>query len=94
MLAYLVSTNDKLIFWWLVLHPYYKLAYIQQNWGGIEEQDVERAAGNQHAINWQDEAEKVLEEAVCHHSLCHKTGSNTLTFTNRWPNTGEAAYEL
>ena len=30
----------------LVLHPYYKLAYIKIAWGGPEEQADEIAAGN------------------------------------------------
>jgi hypothetical protein len=49
----------------VALHPYYKLAYIKLAWGGEEEQAAEKAAGNQFAKNWQDEAEKVLETTVC-----------------------------
>jgi hypothetical protein len=45
----------------LVLHPYYKLAYIKLAWGGEKEQAAERLAGNQQAKNWQDEARKVVE---------------------------------
>jgi hypothetical protein len=48
----------------VVLHPYYKLAYIKLAWGGAEEQAAEIAAGNQFAKNWQDEAQKVLEKEV------------------------------
>ena len=48
----------------LVLHPYYKLDYIRLTWGGAEEQAKERAAGNRNAKNWQDEARKVVENAV------------------------------
>jgi hypothetical protein len=48
----------------VVLHPYYKLAYIKLAWGGEKEQAAERAAGNQYAKNWQDEARKVLENVV------------------------------
>jgi hypothetical protein len=51
-------TNEK------VLHPYYKLAYIKLAWGGPDEQEKERAAGNQQAKNWQDEAKKVVETEV------------------------------
>ena len=47
-----------------VLHPYYKLAYIKLAWGGVEEQAKERAEGNQHTKNWQDEARKVVEAEV------------------------------
>jgi hypothetical protein len=48
----------------IALHPYYKLAYIKLAWGGAAEQDKERAAGNQQAKNWQDEAKKLLEAEV------------------------------
>ena len=48
----------------VVLHPYYKLAYIKLAWGGAEEQAAEKAAENIYAINWQDEAQKVLETEV------------------------------
>ena len=56
----------------IVLHPYYKLEYIKLAWGGADEQDKERAAGNRHAKNWQDEAKKVLEAEVFnhYHSFC------------------------
>ena len=33
----------------VVLHPYYKLAYIKLAWGGTEEQAAEKAAGNLYA---------------------------------------------
>ncbi|KAF9242391.1 hypothetical protein BU15DRAFT_72913 [Melanogaster broomeanus] len=39
----------------LVLHPYYKLAYIKMAWGGSEEQQQEREAGNPNAKDWHDE---------------------------------------
>jgi hypothetical protein len=47
-----------------VLHPYYKLAYIKMSWGGPEEQAKERAAGNQNAKDWHDEALKVVEKTM------------------------------
>jgi hypothetical protein len=52
-----------------VLHPYYKLDYIEMAWGGAEEQAKEIRAGNKHAKNWQDEAKKIVEATVCdpHH---------------------------
>ena len=57
----------------VVLHPYYKLAYIKLAWGGAEEQAAEKATGNLSAKNWQDEALKVLENEVLYlfrfHSL-------------------------
>ncbi|KAG1728190.1 uncharacterized protein EDB91DRAFT_1060754, partial [Suillus paluster] len=48
----------------LVLHPYYKLAYIKMAWGGPEEQAREHAAGNQNAKDWHDEALKVVEKTM------------------------------
>jgi hypothetical protein len=48
----------------LVLHPYYKFAYIKLAWGGELEQEAERNAGNPHAKNWQDEARKLVESEV------------------------------
>ncbi|KAF8074785.1 hypothetical protein FPV67DRAFT_1390698, partial [Lyophyllum atratum] len=48
----------------LVLHPYYKLDYIELAWGGEAEQRKEQAEGNTHAKNWQDEARQVVEDAV------------------------------
>ncbi|KAG1719713.1 hypothetical protein EDB19DRAFT_1647826, partial [Suillus lakei] len=48
----------------LVLHPYYKLAYIAMAWGGPEEQAKERDAGNPNAKNWHDKALKVVETTM------------------------------
>jgi hypothetical protein len=48
----------------LVLHPYYKLDYIEMAWGGAKEQAEEHAAGNLDAKDWQDEARKVVEQTV------------------------------
>jgi hypothetical protein len=48
----------------IVLHPYYKLAYIELAWGGAKEQEAEYDAGNFEAKNWQDEARKILERTV------------------------------
>jgi hypothetical protein len=48
----------------LALHPYYKLAYFELAWGGEKDQEAERAAGNQDAKNWQDEARKIVESEV------------------------------
>jgi hypothetical protein len=47
-----------------VLHPYYKLDYIELTWGGAEEQAKERAAGDPDAKNWKDEARKLVEHVV------------------------------
>ncbi|KAF8814037.1 hypothetical protein BYT27DRAFT_7026335, partial [Phlegmacium glaucopus] len=48
----------------LVLHPYYKLAYIKLSWGGAEEKEAEIAAGNLDAKDWHDEANKLVEKTV------------------------------
>jgi hypothetical protein len=58
------SSKMKLTATTLVLHPYYKFAYIKLAWGGEKEQEAERDAGNPHAKNWQDEARKVVEHEV------------------------------
>lgn len=47
-----------------VVHPYYKLQYIEKKWGGAEEQQAEVEAGNYYAINWQEHARKTIEDAV------------------------------
>ena len=33
-------------------------------WGGAKEQAEEIAAGNPYAVNWQDEAQKIVERTV------------------------------
>lgn len=48
----------------LVLHPYYKLAYIEKKWGGAAEQQEAIAEGNPNAINWIQHARSVVEDAV------------------------------
>ena len=48
----------------LVLHPYYKLAYIKMAWGGPEEQAAEKASGNEDVKDWHDEASKIVEWAM------------------------------
>lgn len=68
--AYVIALGEYLPFlnsddsFFVALHPYYKLAYIELAWGGAKEQEAERQAGNQHAKNWQDEACKILEKTV------------------------------
>ena len=47
-----------------MLHPYYKLAYIEENWVGVEEYQAECAAGIPDARNWQEYARQVVDEAV------------------------------
>ena len=51
-----------------VLHPYFKLEYINKHWGGEEEQKKEIANGNKYAKNWQNEALMVVERVVS--NLC------------------------
>ena len=53
----------------IVLHPYYKPAYIQKMWGGADEQMAEIAAGNLNAVSWQDKVHKVIEKVVSVNSL-------------------------
>ena len=48
----------------LVVHPYYKLDYIESQWGGNKEQEEERAAGNSDAKDWVYEARKIVESTV------------------------------
>lgn len=48
-----------------VIHPYYKLHWIELHWGGAETQAAEIAMGNLNAKNWVDEAEKIVEAKVC-----------------------------
>src|SRR3981189_667815 len=52
-----------------VLHPYFKMQYIQKAWGGAEEQAAERAAGNKNTKNWHDEALKIVEDVVRYKSI-------------------------
>ncbi len=47
-----------------VLHPYYKLRYIEKKWGGQAEQEAEIAAGNPNAVNWIERAREVVDAAV------------------------------
>jgi hypothetical protein len=48
----------------LILHPYYKLAYIKMAWGGPEEQAAELANGNADAKDWHDEALKIVKRTM------------------------------
>jgi hypothetical protein len=53
-------TNETFV----VLHPYYKLAYIKILWGGPKEKAAEIAKGNLTAKDWHDEAREVVEDTV------------------------------
>ena len=48
----------------LVLHPYYKLKYIEHQWGGEAEYLADVAAGHANARNWIAHARSVVEAAV------------------------------
>jgi len=48
----------------LVLHPYYKLAYIKMAWGGAEEERMEHEAGNLNAKDWYDEALQIVQQVM------------------------------
>ena len=69
----------------IVLHPYYKLDYIQLAWGGEKEQEEERLAGNFVAKNWQDEALRIFEQMVWFsgHSVSYFTLLRRLKPTGR-----------
>jgi hypothetical protein len=69
-----------------VLHPYYKLAYIKLAWGGKDEQKAEIAAGNKYAINWQDEARKLVEREVS--IFLNSRVLILLSTSYRWKNIG------
>ena len=57
----------------VVLHPYFKLMYIEVAWGGPAEQEAECKAGNPLAKDWQDEARRILESTVRVHSSVDAT---------------------
>ncbi|KIL56661.1 hypothetical protein M378DRAFT_188536 [Amanita muscaria Koide BX008] len=46
------------------LHPYFKLEYIEHQWGGAEEQQKMKEKGDRFAKNWQDEALQVVEKTM------------------------------
>jgi hypothetical protein len=61
---YLLFTRQLIFYSNAALHPYYKLDYFRLTWGGAEEQAKEIENGNDDAINWQDEASKIVEATV------------------------------
>ena len=70
----------------IVLHPYYKLRYIEKKWGGKAEQEAEIAAGNDDAVNWIEHAHEVVDAAV---SFRIPLSLTTLTIiAHRWNITG------
>lgn len=65
---YFYSIFHVLITFILVIHPYYKLNWIELHWGGAATQAEAIKNGDKHARNWVDEAEKLVEATVCSHS--------------------------
>lgn len=61
-----------------VIHPYYKLHWIELHWGGAEAQQVEFDAGNFDAKDWVKEAKRVVEKKVRILYFIHRTSSLTL----------------
>ena len=47
-----------------MLHPYYKLQYIEDNWGGAEEYARDVAAGVRGARDWVKYARETVDAAV------------------------------
>ncbi|RDX42607.1 hypothetical protein OH76DRAFT_1298102, partial [Lentinus brumalis] len=48
----------------LFLHPYFKLRYIEEQWGGEDEYQAELDAGIPNAWNWQQYARDVVEKTM------------------------------
>ncbi|PIL25949.1 hypothetical protein GSI_11703 [Ganoderma sinense ZZ0214-1] len=48
----------------MLLHPYYKLNYIEEQWGGAEEYTADLEAGDPHARDCQKYARDVVDKAV------------------------------
>ncbi len=48
----------------LVTHPYFKLDYIKQQWGGEDEYQEAVANGEPFPRNWQAYAQEIVEETV------------------------------
>jgi hypothetical protein len=64
LISLLIDCMYLITIYYAVLHPYYKLAYIQLAWGGPKEKAAEIALGNADAVDWQDEAKKIVEKTV------------------------------
>lgn len=47
-----------------VLHPYFKLRYIEEQWGGQEEYQANLVNSEPNARNWQKYARGVVKKAV------------------------------
>ena len=65
----------------IVLHLYYKLAYIGLSWGGPKEQATKIEAGNIDVKDWQDEAKKIVEKTV-HSSISHSVSFTHGSYVN------------
>ncbi len=49
---------------YLVLHSYYKLAYIKMAWRGAEEEKTKHEAGNLDAKDWHNEALQIVQQTM------------------------------
>ncbi len=48
----------------VVLHPYFKLWYIEEKWGGENDYQAALANGDPNPRNWQQYARDVVEKAI------------------------------
>lgn len=58
------GTTANILSSFLVIHPYYKLHWIELHWGGADAQQAEYEAGNFDAKDWVKEAKRVVEKKV------------------------------
>ena len=78
----------------LVLHPYYKLMYIEMAWGGAEEQKNEHEAGNSDAKDWHDKARKTVEKTMADYwDQMRPSTTNKQAFTSPSDSTGKRPLE-
>jgi hypothetical protein len=64
LVSFIWTFCDIMLTNYLVLHPYYKLAYVEMAWGGAEEEKTEREAGNLDAKDWHDEALQMVQQTM------------------------------
>ncbi len=81
LLVSLIVAANRVYRFSTVLHPYYKLDYIEEQWGGLNEYEVDLAAGLPNPINWTAHAREVTEKAVRHlHSRTSYLLANMLQY--------------
>nr|VWO99121.1 Swi1p [Ganoderma boninense] len=74
----------------LLLHPYYKLDYIESEWGGQAEYKADIAAGELNPTNWTVHARSITEKAMKHYwPLCF--GCLTAAAANEEPDAASAS---